>query len=728
MPKTKKHSNLFFKYFVYYCIGIIAILTILGFLLNQFVITQFLQFTKNEYTNNLVVKTSQIKIDLDAIKTTAISAQHMSIGSPYLTYNNPIDKMNAITDLELLSTINPAIDNIALFYGSEPNKVISVAGTMTIDNFARNYMDGNWDGKHLEDEVNKTVGARLLLTDSTNDNIANPQQFMLITNMPFEQENGYGHILFVLNNDFLTKTMENILKKYDFFIQISDNQDNNYIVSSNTENKVVTIEDIQNTKYINDYITLTENIDYNFSYTIGVNKNQLYKEAETIWLNCIIVLCIFSIIGILLSFLIAEKLYRPIRKISESIGQQQNSQNELNFISNSIDSLINIKSKAENIIGDVKNQLFDNLLYHDIHDEKNVTELINFTGINLIYPYFCVIKVFSTKLNGVDCFITQKELSSLIQNYDGIIELHTINQTDCLCVTVNLECNEYDYVKQAFLTDIDNLISLSKTNISIGCIVGDILNVHQSYEDATFVMSCDFFDDNKNIVNIQEAMVKINNNYVYPKIEEKKLIIAILETNVQSVDEITNIIFDKFKYEKINPKILWGIYVSVINNIKNELESKKFNLIDVVYSIKHFTINNYSGYDNLNQNFYEIIKLLISVVATENGCQSNDVINSIYNYINANFQSYDISLNAVSSNVELSPSYVTKLFKDATGYSVKEYIDFKKMQSAKDFLTNTTLSLSEISEKIGFLDTQSFCRKFKSMEGITPSIYKKNSN
>ncbi len=75
--------------------------------------------------------------------------------------------------------------------------------------------------------------------------------------------------------------------------------------------------------------------------------------------------------------------------------------------------------------------------------------------------------------------------------------------------------------------------------------------------------------------------------------------------------------------------------------------------------------------------------------------------------------------------VHKSPSYVTKLYREQTGYTVKESIDIARISLAKKLLLEPAgLTLSQIACEAGFVDVSSFCRKFKSMVGVTPTHYR----
>jgi len=74
----------------------------------------------------------------------------------------------------------------------------------------------------------------------------------------------------------------------------------------------------------------------------------------------------------------------------------------------------------------------------------------------------------------------------------------------------------------------------------------------------------------------------------------------------------------------------------------------------------------------------------------------------------------------------LSPNYFGDLIKKETGRTPQEYIQNKVISLAKNELSSTNHSISEISFRLGFQYSQHFNRYFKRSTGLTPSEYRKH--
>ena len=94
----------------------------------------------------------------------------------------------------------------------------------------------------------------------------------------------------------------------------------------------------------------------------------------------------------------------------------------------------------------------------------------------------------------------------------------------------------------------------------------------------------------------------------------------------------------------------------------------------------------------------------------------------IIRYIHSHYRE-DLSLGSLAEVMHLNASYVSQLFSRESGTTYRKYLTELRIEKAKELLTTTNLSLSEVSEQVGFNDYFYFLKTFKKLTGISPGKY-----
>ncbi|WP_406603632.1 helix-turn-helix domain-containing protein [Niabella agricola] len=78
------------------------------------------------------------------------------------------------------------------------------------------------------------------------------------------------------------------------------------------------------------------------------------------------------------------------------------------------------------------------------------------------------------------------------------------------------------------------------------------------------------------------------------------------------------------------------------------------------------------------------------------------------------------SVQYVSEQLNISPSYLGRLLRTVTGQSTQQQIHDKLIKKAREKLSPTNLSVSEIAYELGFEHSQSFSKLFNTKTNISP--------
>ena len=104
--------------------------------------------------------------------------------------------------------------------------------------------------------------------------------------------------------------------------------------------------------------------------------------------------------------------------------------------------------------------------------------------------------------------------------------------------------------------------------------------------------------------------------------------------------------------------------------------------------------------------------------------QKHKNISKIAAFISENYQQ-DLSLDYLAEEFNYSPAYLSRAFKEVTGFNFVEYKNNVRIKEAGKLLQQSSLSVTEIASRVGFNNITHFGRIFKEFTELSPLEYRK---
>ena len=145
----------------------------------------------------------------------------------------------------------------------------------------------------------------------------------------------------------------------------------------------------------------------------------------------------------------------------------------------------------------------------------------------------------------------------------------------------------------------------------------------------------------------------------------------------------------------------------------------------LLYSVKHYLLKPVK-YDELVAVFAKIRRKLDAAGAEGRGEAAkgryDKIVETVKAYVRENLLT--ASLEGAAEKVELSPNYLSMIFKQRTGMNFSDYLLEVKMGNAAVLLGDVRLKIYEISEAVGYDNPKNFARAFKRSLGKSPRRFR----
>ncbi|MDR1655786.1 MAG: helix-turn-helix domain-containing protein, partial [Treponema sp.] len=103
--------------------------------------------------------------------------------------------------------------------------------------------------------------------------------------------------------------------------------------------------------------------------------------------------------------------------------------------------------------------------------------------------------------------------------------------------------------------------------------------------------------------------------------------------------------------------------------------------------------------------------------------RSRELIPGVIEYLKQNYRN-NITLNDLSGHFYVTPSYLSRRFREKTGLTLVEYLEEIRLEKAEEYLTSSDTKITDISEQVGYMDPNYFSKIFKRKYRLSPSDYR----
>ncbi len=365
------------------------------------------------------------------------------------------------------------------------------------------------------------------------------------------------------------------------------------------------------------------------------------------------------------------------------------------------------------------------ILTREITDKNGLREVAGLTDLLDVEKPLCLL-VFSI-ISDKSLIALRRDQDLILSAFSHHLEVEFISAVmENSVVLISPLCDERTIKELS--NNIENEVGI-QTVIGVASIeqmTEDIVNeIYENYNEAKTALEESFFYPDKKLFTL--PVPKRRDVTLIP--DKHELLIAFRTEDLIKIKVIIDIDPERLETERISRESILLMALEFISVIKQFLQELNLSLeilpIEGIQSYQQM-IRRFSTFGKLKAWLHHVINSVFEHVKREELFTISRSVIQTKQYIENQFHNPRLMLRQIAEEININPSYLSKIFKRQTGLSVLEYIRDCRLKEAKIKIDeDPTLHISELSQIVGYEDPLYFSKVFKRKFGISPKQYRK---
>lgn len=467
-----------------------------------------------------------------------------------------------------------------------------------------------------------------------------------------------------------------------------------------------------------------------FTYLAISSMKEIYSVIDQLKIQLVAITIVAGALGLAIVAYSMKATYGPIGKLTQYAktlmpqdGKEE--QDELKAIHSSMQHISTEYTKLkENSSAAFQNHFLQRLLQGEYKDSGYLDAIGGVSNVRFEKDGFAVLMLLFSKQAPLLCSDIQLQELCRAHLAGYLQRTSDRNQYVYIANFASQQRQQLKQAVQALYDELEQTFEGYNLVIAVGECCDSIAGVSQSYETAVLAADYRFVQGNHCIIwhdqlSFDTAMLEL-----YPKKQFEQLRYALQRGETENVYPVLNEIIAYLKSGNLPLFYVRSLAYETINILAETL----VKLGDETFSAEF--LKTYSGFfadfdtidelaDALNQLSVNICLYIVEGILQE----KDEKLYKIKREIDTNYSDINFSIQALAEHHGMTAAALSQYFKGQTGMTVMDYLTQCRMEKAKQLLREGELTLNEITEKIGYINTSSFIRRFKSLYGLTPRQY-----
>lgn len=630
----------------------------------------------------------------------------------------------------------------------------------------KNASDVSW----LSDHKNMIGYSKWVTTHKVWDGVKEQDVVTLIRSYPSISSPGYrkGLVAVNINEDVLYQMIKHVYEDgqggHTFII---DDQAN--IVTHDDKSQLYM--NLSDAPYIGrimgqsgsgQFVMKMDGIQQSVFYTVSPNtgwrivsvipESQVYQPLESTRKLMIVIAVGMMIIALSVLFYVNRRTFKPLdRLIGKISGSVKTAQSEhesvrkatgLGYLETVFDQMYMDREQLEKQVRDskpvLKWRIVMDMLSGYRAEYASVHLQLEYTGIRLFPEMFVVCTAEIGRTGGFSpkdetlytyalCNVAEEMMH--MENAGVAVDLGA----GCAAILFSFAEGDEEQNHLRALAVLESVLDVMERQFGLQVTIGvgrcyrDMKLIPKSYEESRQALQYKMIFGSHSVISVEDLIGSDNQDYYRMLKMTDRIVEALKQSEYGKLKGYVAGVFQEAVGGGVSPDMIRQLSYELIMKSMQAVASTGIDMDAAQGNMGnlHQQINRCDNWQDAERIVHTVLEQLADKVEERRSQRgSHKVIEKMLAFIQHHYQDSGFSLDRLSEEFQLTPTYISKLFKEHTEKNFIDYLIEIRIHASKELLADKNRKVNDIAEGVGYTNTRSFLRTFKKYTGMTPTEYR----
>ncbi|MEK5252260.1 helix-turn-helix domain-containing protein [Paenibacillus sp. FSL F4-0125] len=475
---------------------------------------------------------------------------------------------------------------------------------------------------------------------------------------------------------------------------------------------------------------------------------QNYSLADSFTPNlkgAALLLVILIIVGLAFAYTVSRRMYRPVGHLVglfKSYGEPAGT-DEFAFLNETATSISKANEQMKSALNEHRLSMRDKFLrdlLHGLISPDKVDDLLNTHQLQSLSANLSV------------CVISFSNSKELEEQYSKEAILTIKSKTSLIIyeqLKVHFPCEllDHDFTKFVFIIRDSDTESIQKKlmkamaqvedahayglTAAVGQPVASAGEIDRSFIQALDILKRRSAVDKTSVITYKQLSQVQMVSYYYPIDTERELISYVIRGKRENaLNTLNRLLSENLEQRQLTRQQLDQFSLLVLATLSRIIQQLNMSFEEFVQAHQESLdiVQHGESKELMVSAITTLFSAMLDTIDQQNEMMDNSTVKRMIEYIHDNYNR-DLSLSMIAEEFNFSPGYVSIAFKNHSGENFKDYLNFYRVQQAKEIMRQQKdIKIGDLALMVGCNNANTFIRMFRKYEGLAPGQYAKKLN